>query len=290
MTEARPTAEGREAQVSENPIVVKVGGAEGVDADSVCRDVVDLWRSGRRLVLVHGGSAATSRLQTRLGTLPRFVTSPSGHTSRYTDAEALAAFRQAVCGEVNKGLVERLQALHANALGLAGVDGRLLTARRKSSIRVVEDGRVMVLHGDYTGTVQSVDARLLSLLLGHGYLPVVAPLGLTEEGESVNLDADRVAAAVAVALGSPALVLLTDVPGLLEDPDRPDSLVPRLELAEQERAMVLAKGRMKRKVLAAFTAVAGGVGCAVIAGSRTQAPLTRALAGGGTWISAGMAA
>lgn len=268
------------------PIVVKVGGAGGVDAGSVCRDVAELWRSGCRVVLVHGGSDATSRLQTRLGTEPRFVTSPSGHTSRYTDAEALTAFRQAVCGEVNKGLVERLQALGANALGLAGVDGRLLAARRKSSIRVVEDGRVRVLHGDYTGTVQSVEARLLSLLLEHGYLPVIAPLGLTAEGEGVNLDADRVAAAVAVALGAPSLVLLTDVPGLLEDIDRPDTLVTRLGLSDEARAMELAKGRMKRKVLAAFSAVAGGVGSAVIAGSRMERPVAQALAGGGTWIGA----
>ncbi len=275
---------------SEAAIVVKVGGASGVDADSVCRDVAGLWRSGRRVVLVHGGSDATSRLQTRLGSAPRFVTSPSGHTSRYTDAEALGAFRQAVCGEVNKGLVERLQALGANALGLSGVDGRLLVSRRKSSVRVVEDGRVRVLHGDFTGTVERVEAGLLALLLEHGYLPVVAPLGLTEAGEAVNVDADRAAAAVAVALGSPALVLLTDVPGLLEDPRLPETLVPRLDLAERERAMELAQGRMKRKVLAAFTAVAGGVGAAVIAGSRVEAPVTRALAGGGTWVGAGVTA
>ena len=176
-------------------IVVKVGGGAGMDYDALCADAAELWRAGQRLVLVHGGSDETNKLAEQLGHPPRFVTSPSGYTSRYTDRATLEIFVMAVAGKVNKLLVERLQRLGVGAVGLAGIDGRVLAGQRKATIRVVEDGKQKILRDDWTGTVERVNGGLLRLLLEAGYLPVVAPLASSYAGEAVNVDGDRAAAA-----------------------------------------------------------------------------------------------
>ncbi|MFN8566470.1 MAG: [LysW]-aminoadipate kinase [Kouleothrix sp.] len=137
-------------------IVVKVGGGAGMDYDALCADAAELWRAGQRLVLVHGGSDATNTLAAQLGHPPRFVTSPSGYTSRYTDRTTLEIFIMAVAGKVNTLLVERLQRLGINAVGLAGLDGRVLEGQRKAMIRVVGDGKQKILRDDWTGTMSSV--------------------------------------------------------------------------------------------------------------------------------------
>ncbi|HEX9372883.1 MAG TPA: [LysW]-aminoadipate kinase, partial [Roseiflexaceae bacterium] len=183
-------------------IVVKVGGGAGIDYDALCADTADLWQAGRRLVLLHGGSYETNLLAERLGHPPRFVTSPSGFTSRYTDRTTLEIFMMAYAGKVNKLIVERLQRLGVNAVGLSGLDGRVLEGQRKAIIRVVEGGKQKVLRDDWTGLVERVNSGLLLTLLEGGYLPVVAPLASSYDGEAVNVDGDRAAAAVAAALGA----------------------------------------------------------------------------------------
>ena len=265
-------------------IVVKVGGAAGIDVGAVTRDVAALWAEGERVVLVHGGGAETNRIAEALGHPPRFVTSPSGFTSRYTDRATLDVFAMVVAGRVNKGLVERLQMLGAPALGLSGLDGRLLEGRHKRSVRSVENGRTVVLHGDHTGTVERVDADLLRLLLAAGYLPVVAPLGASFEGVALNVDGDRAAAAIAVALGAEVLLLLSNVPGLLRAFPDEATLVPRVAAGEAD-ALAWAQGRMKKKVQGAAAAVAGGVGRVVLADGRVAEPVRRALAGHGTVVA-----
>src|SRR4051812_40581082 len=179
-------------------IVVKVGGGVGIDYDALCADIAELWRAGQRLVLVHGGSHETNVLAERLGPSPRFVTSPSGYTSRYNDRETLEIFMMAYAGKVNKLIVERLQRLGINAVGLSGLDGRLLEGKRKAAIRIIEDGKQKVLRDDWTGTVERVNGGLLTTLLDAGYLPVVAPLASSYDGEALNVDGDRAAAALAM--------------------------------------------------------------------------------------------
>ncbi len=267
-------------------VVVKLGGTEGVQFDAIAQDVAHLHqtRPELRLVLVHGGSAEANALGEALGYPPRFVTSPSGFTSRYTDRRTLEIFLMAVRGKVNGLLVEQLQRLGLNALGLSGLDGRLLQAKRKGSIRIVENGKRKILRGDYTGKIQAVNATLLHALLAQGYLPVVAPLAVSEQGEALNVDADRAAAMIAAALGAEALLLLTAAPGLLERFPDESSLIPRLPRTRLEQAMDYAQGRMKKKVLAAQEALAGGVGRVIIADGRVAHPVLDALDGGGTVI------
>jgi acetylglutamate/LysW-gamma-L-alpha-aminoadipate kinase len=265
--------------------VIKVGGSAGNDYDALCDDLAALHAAGTPLILVHGGSAETNRLGEATGHPPRFVTSPSGFTSRYTDRRTLELFLMAAAGLVNKSLVERLQARGCNAIGLSGLDGRLLVGKRKAAIRIVEDGRQKLLRDDWTGTIATVNVALLRLLREHGYLPVVAPLACSEAGEALNVDGDRAAAAIAAALGAESLLLLSNVPGLLRAFPDESSLVPSIACAELDHAMPLAEGRMKKKLLAAQEALAQGVGRVVLGDARISGSVSAALAGRGTVIA-----
>jgi acetylglutamate/LysW-gamma-L-alpha-aminoadipate kinase len=270
-----------------NPIVIKLGGAAGVDASAVLADVAGLVAEGRPAVLVHGTSAAADALAARAGVPVRHITSPSGHVSRYTDPETLELYVAAAAGQVNKGLVAGLQGLGCNAVGLSGVDGRLLVARRKDAVRAVENGRQRIIRDDYTGQLDSANGELLRLLLAAGYTPVVAPLALGHAAERLNVDGDRAAALIAGSLRASALVLLSNVPGLLANFPHEDSLVRRLAPEQLSRAEEMAQGHMKKKILAAREALDGGVAAVIIADSRRPDPIRAALAGEGTVIAEG---
>ena len=265
-------------------IVVKVGGSLGIDYDALCADVAELWKAGRKLVLVHGGSAETNRVAAALGHPPKFVTSPSGYTSRFTDRETLEIFEMVYCGKVNKGIVERLQKLEVDAVGLSGLDGRIFEGKHKDSVRSVEDGKTKILRGDHTGTVERVNVGLLELLLSNNYLPVLTPPGSSFEGVAVNVDGDRAAAAVAVALKADTLLLLSNVPGLLRDFPDESTLIETIPAQEVESFVAFAEGRMKKKVLGAAEAVAGGVSRVIFGDARGAKPVQGALRGMGTVV------
>ncbi len=264
--------------------VVKLGGTEGVDFSAVCSDAAELLRQGNKLVFVHGGSAEASALGEALGSPPRFITSPSGYTSRYTDRKTLEIFAMAVNGKVNTMLVEQLQMLGVNAFGLSGLDGRLMQAVRKDSIQSVENGKRKMIRDDYTGKVEGVDAGLLNLLLDGGYLPVVAPMAVSQRGEALNIDADRAAASLASALQAETLVLLTAVPGLMKNFPDESTVISHLSQGQLSMALEAAQGRMKKKVLGAEEALKGGVKRVIIADGRIQNPIVNALSGKGTII------
>ncbi|MHB0877168.1 MAG: [LysW]-aminoadipate kinase [Anaerolineae bacterium] len=266
-------------------LVVKVGGSAGIDYDRVCRDVAALWAEGQRVVLVHGGSAETNRVATALGHPPEFIVSESGYESRRTDRETLEIFEMVYCGKMNKALVEKLQALGANALGLSGIDGRLLQGPRKKAIRAVKDGHTVLIRDDLSGKVEQVNASLLQLLLGAGYLPVISPPALSFEGQAINVDGDRASAAIAVALKAEALVLLSNVPGLLRAFPDESTLIRRIERAAADEYTGFAHGRMKVKVLGALEAIDAGVGRVVLGDARIEQPVRQALAGQGTTIA-----
>ncbi len=266
-------------------LVVKVGGSAGIDYDALCEDLAAQWHANPRIVLVHGGSDETNHVAEALGHPPRFVTSTSGYTSRYTDRRTLEIFEMVYCGSANKGIVERLQRRGVNALGLSGLDGRLLTGKRKEAIRVIENGRQRILRDDWTGSVAHVNAALLHMLLDNGYLPVVAPLIASEQGDALNTDGDRAAAAIAVALQADTLLLLSNVPGLLREFPDESTLITQIARTQVEAYLTYAEGRMKKKVLGAAEAVAQGVQRVILGDARVPASITRALAGHGTVVS-----
>ena len=267
-------------------LVIKVGGADGIDLDAVCSDIAELIRQGRRLVLVHGASHETNRIAEALGSPPRFLTSPSGFTSRYTDRRTLEIFEMVYCGSTNKGIVERLQALGVNAVGLSGVDGKLWQGRRKSALRAVDDeGRVRVVRDSYTGTVDHVNTALLELLLDAGHVPVLTPPGISDKGEAINIDGDRAAARTAAALGAEQLLLLSNVPGFLAAFPDPTSLVEHLDREEIDAAIERAEGRMRMKLKGAAEALDDGVGSVLLGSAQGPRPVHRALDGAGTLLT-----
>ncbi len=266
-------------------IVVKIGGAAGVNLETIVADAAVLVQQGQQVILVHGGSDETNKLSEQLGHPPRFVTSPSGFTSRYTDRQTLEIFAMVTAGKISTLLVEALQAKGVNALSLSGVDGRLMVARRKEAIRIVENGKVKLLRDDYTGAIQTVNAGLLQMVLGAGYTPVIAPMAIAEECVALNVDADRAAAMIAGALQADSLIILTNVPGLMRSFPDESTLIPRLARAGLEASLSFAEGRMKKKVLGASEALDQGVRQVIFADGRVADPIQRALAGHGTVIS-----
>ena len=265
-------------------LVVKIGGAAGLDHDCIADDIAELVRAGRPLVVVHGGSALTNEVATQLGHPPEFVTSVSGYTSRRTDRRTLEIFQMVYCGQVNKGWVERFQRRGVNAVGLSGMDGRIWEGRRKDAIKIVKDGRRVVLRDDYTGKVERVNAGLLRALLGEGVLPVLTPPAVSTKGDAINVDGDRAAAMTAAALGADTLVILANVPGLLERFPNESTLIGAIPRADLDRFMPVAQDRMKKKLLGASEALAGGVRRVIFADGRVERPVARALAGEGTVI------
>ena len=249
-------------------LVIKIGGSQGVGLDAVCADVADLVKQGQPVVVVHGGSAETNEISEKLGHPPRFVTNASGFTSRYTDRTTLEIFAMVTNGRINTLLVERLQKAGVNAIGLSGLDGRLMVAKRKDAIRIVENGKQRILRDDFTGKIETVNGAFLKMLVDSGLTPVISPLAISPEGEALNVDADRAAAMVAGAVQAEQLIILTNL--------------PKVGL---EQALGFAEGRMKKKVLGASEALDLGVAKVVFADGRVEHPLQNAMAGCGTVIS-----
>ena len=263
-------------------IVIKLGGGEGIDPTSTTREIAALVRAGQRVVLVHGGSHETNTLSAALGHPPRTITSPGGQQSRRTDRQTLETFMMAYCGKVNKTVVESLRAAGVDAVGLSGLDAGIWIGARKTAIRAVEDGRTVIIRDDLSGRVESVDHAFLNLLLDAGRLPVLTPPAGTPEGIAINVDADRAAAATAIALGADELLLLSNVRGVLRDPADPGSLIELVDPDSLDDVRTAARGRMKNKVLAAEEALHGGVPRVVIGRAGGDGAIARARGGVGT--------
>ncbi len=169
-------------------------------------------------------------------------------------------------------------------LGYLGSDGRLLSAKRNDAIKIVENGKRMVVRDDFTGKIEQVNGDLLKSLLLAGMTPVIQPLAISETGDALNVDADRAAAMIAGAIGASPLILLTNVPGLLRDFPDETTLIPHIDRHDLNSALEIAGGRMKKKVLGAMEALELGVEKVIFADGRVDHPLLGALAGNGTTI------
>ncbi|MCD2200536.1 MULTISPECIES: acetylglutamate/acetylaminoadipate kinase [unclassified Halobacterium] len=271
-------------------VVVKIGGARAVDPAGAVTDVAHLSVNDEDVVVVHGGSTAVDDALDQMGKEPDYVESPSGVTGRFTDAETMDVFEMAM-GKVNTDLVAAFENAGVPAVGLNGVDGKLLTGPRKSAVRVVEDGKRKIRRGEHSGTIEDVNTDLLEAQLDAGYVPVVSVPMFAKESDDeeewtpVNADADRAAAAVAGALDA-TLVVLTDVEGVYADPDDPTSLIEEvLTPTDLDGAKEAAEGFMTKKVLAATEALEGGAESVVVSDANRRDPIVAALEGAGTRFS-----
>ena len=265
-------------------IVTKAGGRvleEGLSPE-VAEDICKVLK-GNRFIFVHGGGIEVTELAKKLGKEQKFIVSPEGFRSRYTDRETVDIFTMVMAGRLNKQVVMTLESKGLRAVGLTGLDGNLLKAERKKRLVVInERGRKMVIDGGYTGSIIDVNASLLNLLLDSGYVPVVSPVALSEEYEPLNVDGDRTAAKIAEALQADILILLTDVEGLTID----GKIVSKLSSSEAKDMLAKTGPGMITKIHAAIEALEKGVKKVVISSGLGQTPISSAINHlGGTVIS-----
>jgi acetylglutamate/LysW-gamma-L-alpha-aminoadipate kinase len=225
-------------------------------------------------VLVHGGGDTVTRIAEKLGAEQKFIVSPEGFRSRFTDAETLEAFTMVMAGKINKEIVQRLLSRKILAVGVCGIDGEMIRAERKKRLVAVDErGRRKVIDGGYTGSITNIDTRLLRVLINAGYVPIVAPIALGTENETLNIDGDRTAARVAVALQAEMLLLITDVEAVSSS----SGLIRRMSPNEAKQNLASFGPGMITKIHAALDAISEGVGKVVIAPGYGQRPYTAAI-------------
>ncbi len=256
-------------------ITIKIGGSVVDDLHpSTILDIKKLVES-EGVVLVHGGGKEVTKVCEQLGKEIRFVTSPSGIKSRYTDKETVEIFTMVMAGRINKTIVQMLQKNGINAIGLSGVDAKIIQAERKKKLIIInEKGRKQAIDGGYTGKIREINSSLIKNLLEQGLTPVISPIAISEESEFLNVDGDRAAAYVAGKIGSDKVLFITDVDGLLMD----DKLVTKLTLAEAKEIRPKIGPGMEKKILASAEALDMGVKEAIIANGQKENPISSALA------------
>ncbi len=233
-------------------IVVKYGGKAMLSdelREQVMEDIVLLRLIGVKVVLVHGGGPEISDFMSRLGKKPEFVDG-----LRVTDKETASIVQMVLAGKVNKDLVSLIEKKGGTAIGISGVDGRLIEAKMK-------DERL-----GFVGDVTSINIKPVNDLIEGGYIPVICTVGTDSEGKVYNINGDTAAAYVAGALNSESMILMTDVKGVMKDMNDPKSLIPELTVKEAEtlKDEGIIAGGMIPKVACCVKALEQGVKNVVI--------------------------
>lgn len=262
--------------------VVKIGGARGNCLLPLISDLASRVKKGEKWILVHGASGYMEELSSICGLDPLYVTSPGGFRSRFTGKLEKELFVYA-CNALSVRIMSLFSSVGLNAGLLYPEENPTAVAKRKNILKIVENGRKKLLRGNYSGTVISFDTSPVERLWEKGVLPVLPPLALdVESGEGINVDGDRLAAASAIHLGAQVMVILSNVSGLLKDPEDPGTLIKKAGLSDWDELEKYASGNMKRKLLASYEALKGGTPVVRICDSRTTYPLSGGLEGGGT--------
>ncbi|HZK42928.1 MAG TPA: acetylglutamate kinase [Syntrophomonadaceae bacterium] len=231
-------------------VVIKYGGAAMQDCDlkdKVMQDIVLMKYVGMHPIVVHGGGPEINKLLERLDIESKFIDG-----LRVTDHETMEVVEMVLGGKVNKEIVVGLESSGGKAIGLSGKDGGLIKAELVDST-----GKM-----GFTGKVKSINPEIIETVIENGYIPVIAPIGIDEDRQSYNINADLVAASIAVAVKADKLVLLTDVPGLLADAKDSNSLLSVLKVSEVDSYTKngTIAGGMVPKVQCCVESVTGGVG------------------------------
>jgi len=237
-------------------VVVKYGGNAMINEQlkqQVMEDIVLLWLIGVRVVLVHGGGPEINELMDKMGKKPEFV-----NGLRVTDKETMDIVQMVLAGKINKTLVNLLEMKGGKAVGLSGMDGRLLQC-------CVKDERL-----GFVGEIQKVHINPVTDLLDNGYIPVISTVGCDKSGNAYNINGDTAAAYIAGALGAKNLIMMTDIAGVLRDRNDPSTLIPEISLDDlpglYESGVI--SGGMIPKVECCATALSRGVQNVVIMDGR----------------------
>ena len=259
-------------------VVVKYGGNAMVNEQlkqQVMEDIVLLWLIGVKVVLVHGGGPEINDLMSRLGKKAEFV-----NGLRVTDRETVDIVQMVLAGKVNKTLVNLLEMKGGNAVGLSGMDGRLIQCSMK-------DERL-----GYVGKIEKIHIEPVTDLLEKGYIPVISTVGCDKQGNTYNINGDTAAAHIAGALNAERLIMMTDIAGLLKDKDDPSTLIPAVTVSEVRKlqAQGVISGGMIPKVECCIDAIGAGVKHVVIMDGRVPHSILMELLtdeGAGTMVMGG---
>lgn len=237
-------------------VVIKYGGNAMINEslkEQVMEDIVLLWLIGVKVVLVHGGGPEISEIMDKLGKKPEFVGG-----LRVTDKETVDIVQMVLAGKVNKTLVNLLEMKSGKAMGISGMDGRLIEAKMKD----VKLG--------YVGEITKINIAPVTDLLEKGYIPVVSTVGCDREGNAYNINGDTAAAHIAGALEAENLIMMTDVAGILKDKDDPSSLIPQVTVSEAKTLYDegVISGGMIPKVDCCIEAISKGVKKVIIMDGR----------------------
>ena len=267
--------------------VIKLGGHAMVDPrilEMAIRDAVLLRYVGMKVVLVHGGGPEITEKMRAMGKEPKFVAG-----LRITDQETLEIAQMVLVGKINDGIVSLIARCGARGIGLSGNDGNLIIARRMEIQQVKNGDEMQEVDLGYVGEIEHVDPAVLHTLLEQDYIPVIAPIAIDREGNSLNINADMAAGEIAVALQAYKLVNLTDVDGVMDSARK--EVFRKLSAAELDRLIEngTISGGMIPKIASSLHAVKHGVTYAhIINGNREHNLLLELFtdAGVGTMISA----
>ncbi|HIH71039.1 MAG TPA: acetylglutamate kinase [Methanothermobacter thermautotrophicus] len=253
-------------------IMIKYGGHAMIDEaamDSTARDTVLLKYVGMEPVVVHGGGPEISRAMNKMGKEPRFI-----EGLRVTDEETMEIVKMVLVGKINTSIVSKICYHGGRAIGLSGKDSNLLLARKRAPhvVRDDETGERREIDLGLVGEIESVDPGIINMLTDNNYIPVISPIGVDRDANTLNLNADTVAGEVAAGIGAEKLIVLTDVPGILEDPSDPDTLIRRItvdELSDLVKSGIV-EGGMLPKTLTCIQAINDGVSSAHIIDGRVE--------------------
>jgi acetylglutamate kinase len=251
-------------------ILIKYGGHAMVDDDaksSTARDTVLLKYVGMKPLIVHGGGPEISRSMDKLGKEPKFIKG-----LRVTDEETMEIIEMVLVGKISTEIVSELIKHDGKAISLSGKDSSLIFAHKKGASQIDEE----LVDLGLVGEVDCVNNDLLEMFLENNYIPVISPVGIAEDGTSLNLNADTAAGEVASAVGAEKLIILTDVPGVLRDPKDPDTLIPVIRIDEIPSLIEdgIISGGMIPKIETCVQAIENGVtSCHIIDGRKKHALL-----------------
>ncbi|MDE5854876.1 MAG: acetylglutamate kinase [Ruminococcus sp.] len=245
---------------SDKIVVIKYGGNAMTNKelkDAVMTDIVLLSLVGIKVVLVHGGGPEINDMLKKLNIESKFI-----NGLRYTDSDAIDVVKMVLAGKVNKELVQLLAQHKGNAVGLCGIDGKMLVAEKK----LTDDGQDL----GYVGEITEVNAKPILDALNNGNIPVIATIATDDNGNTYNINADTAAARIAAELGAENLILMTDIAGLLRDKNNPETLIPKVNVSEVPylKMQGIVSGGMIPKIDCCVEAVRRGVESAVIIDGR----------------------
>jgi acetylglutamate/LysW-gamma-L-alpha-aminoadipate kinase len=261
-------------------IIVKIGGGKEINIKGI---VEDLSKLDEKFIIVHGANHLRDELAQKLGMQKKTLTSVSGYTSVFSDEDAIDVMMMAYAGLRNKRIVELCQINGINALGLSGLDGKVIQGKRNQGIRVREGGKLKIVR-DNSGKPVSVNSQLLNLLIDNGYTPVLCVPIIDENCHAINSENDDIINVLQREMKADRIIQLIEAPGFLDDKGDDNSLVKELTKAELIKREEQVEGRMKRKMHALRKLFEDGAAEVIISDGRTEHPVREALDGMGTII------